>query len=220
MKALTTTSRLVWTLGLALASLFGSNTDASGETLSVTAKGVDSVYFRSTAKLEFIEGTTTDVAGSVELDRIGNSGATGKFMVDLRTLRTGIETRDEHMRERHLHTDEYPYAYFELSSLELFNPAYAIGQIQRCQGQGLFYIHGVKRAINPALEVVRKETNEGGSEYNVRARFSLKLDDYGIARPKLLFMKLAELIEIEIVLTLSPTAKSTKIKLPDYKLVD
>jgi hypothetical protein len=33
-------------------------------------------------------------------------------------------------------------------------------------------------------------------------------------------MKLAELIEIEIVLKLSSTARTTEIKLPDYQLVD
>jgi polyisoprenoid-binding protein YceI len=141
-------------------------------------------------------------------------------MVDLRTLRTGIETRDEHMRERHLHTNEFPYAYFELQSLDQFDPDYAVDQVQYCIGKGMFFIHGVKRGITPDLEVVRIETAEGTLEYNVEARFSLKLDDYGISRPKLLFMKLAELIEIEIVLKLSSTARTTEIKLPDYQLVD
>jgi len=79
----------------------------------------DTVYFRSTAQLEFIEGKTNTLTGSFTFDPNNTTaGASGVLQCDLRTLRTGIETRDGHMRERHLHTDKYPYAFFELTSVE------------------------------------------------------------------------------------------------------
>ena len=50
----------------------------------------------------------------------------------------------------------------------------------------------------------------------VRSRFSLKLDERGIPRPKALFLKLAETIEIEVIFTSFNNLPPAAISLPDW----
>jgi hypothetical protein len=50
----------------------------------------------------------------------------------------------------------------------------------------------------------------------VRSRFSLKLDEFGIPRPKALFLKLAEMIEIEVIFTSFNNLPPAVVALPDW----
>lgn len=215
-----TTNRSVLSLGFLFLLALGAAQSVSAEIFSARADNSDSVYFRSSAKLEFIEGITTDLIGSVEINCDDPSRSTGRFRVDLRTLRTGLETRDKHMRQRHLHTKTFPFAYFELTSMQGFDPNRPVGAEQACRGEGLFYIHGVKRAMTADLNVIRVVKDDGTTGYKIRAVFGLTLDDYQIKRPKLLFLKLAELIEVEIVLDLYPAMTPGSITFPDFELID
>lgn len=198
-------------LSLSLSSL------ALGERLSVSNLGTDTVYFRSSAKLEFIEGVSTNLAGYVDLDPTVPGETAGRFQVDLTTLRTGIETRDEHMRDRHLETDKFPFAWFELTGLDRFRADAPEDEIQTTNASGYFYLHGVKRAIRPELEVVSLGQDAETDRYQVRAKFSIKLEDYKIDRPKLLFLKVAETIEVEILLKLKRGIEISPIELPQFE---
>ncbi len=180
----------------------------------------DSVFFRSTAKLEFIEGKTDNIIGSIQFapDLI-DSGVTGTLQVDLRTLKTGIDMRDRHMRERHLKTDEYPYAYFELKEVAGLPSTPIPESTYAATVSGLFYIHGVKRKLtsdasiqfhgSPAIDYV-----------DIGAHFSIHLEDYEIPRPKALFMKLAETIEINLQFAARRGGPHPAPQLPDWSQVD
>ncbi len=50
----------------------------------------------------------------------------------------------------------------------------------------------------------------------VFATFSVKLDDYGIPRPKALFMKLAETIDVSVIFTARKGLSGDRIQLPDW----
>ncbi len=123
-------------------------------TYAVTGNpATDTVSFASSASLEFIEGTTTKISGSFDFDPAGPDSIVGGILsVDLASLRTGIELRDEHMREKHLQTDKYPNAYFQLLSVTSMPTAIVPGQVYSVTGDGYFYIHGVKRKITPKIQ--------------------------------------------------------------------
>ena len=178
----------------------------------------DTVYFRSDARLEFIEGKTTNIEGYFEFDPMKpNDSIYGIFRVDLRTLSTGIGKRDEHMRERNLHTDKYPYAYFEFLSVNEMPEKLSPDSSTAVTGEGVFHIHGFSRKLSTSLEFsYDMDGNEIGA-VRVRARFTITLDDYEIPRPRVLFLKLAETIEVEIVLTGYNGYPSEPIKLPKWK---
>jgi polyisoprenoid-binding protein YceI len=177
----------------------------------------DTVYFRSPAKLEFIEGATNKIAGSINMNAdSAPAGVTGVFQVDLRTLKTDIDLRDEHMRERHLHTEKYPFAYFTIGAVagcpQILRPdtTYVV------QATGKFYIHGVWRSIAVTAEIGSARFSDEAESIAVRARFSVKLDDFGIPRPKALFLKLAETINIEVIFTAANNLPAPTITLPDW----
>lgn len=184
------------------------------------AAGTDSVYFRSTARLEFIEGKTGNLTGSLQFDPTNSAvPVSGVLQVDLRTLKTGIETRDRHMRERHLHTDKYPFAFFELTQVRGLPGDIKPDTTYAAVAEGFFYIHGVKRALTANMKLTLYHETEKGWKVDVRASFSIKLDDYRIDRPKALFLKLAETLEVEVILSARNDLKATPILLPAWELV-
>lgn len=176
----------------------------------------DTVHFQSSAKLEFVEGLTSTIVGSIDVNdenAIGNTK--GIFQVDLRTLKTGIDLRDEHMRTRHLETDKYPFAFFEITSISNPPARLVTDSTYQLTAAGKFFIHGIYRPITVAT-AVRKAGDGDSQKLSVRATFAIKLDDFGVPRPKALFLKLAETINVEVIFTAANNLPAPKITLPDW----
>ncbi|MCH7690561.1 MAG: YceI family protein, partial [candidate division Zixibacteria bacterium] len=179
--------------------LLGSSVAAETYSLDPTYNG-DTVYFNSTARLEFVGGKTENVSGMFTFDPENPEGSIGGVLaVDLRTLKTGIATRDGHMRDNHLHTEKYPFAYFHIDSLVPVISLSVADSIYIAKVMGRFYIHGVYREIEADLTIVRSIANSKGESIKVRAKFAIKLDEFKIPRPRALFLKLAETIEVVAV---------------------
>jgi polyisoprenoid-binding protein YceI len=174
------------------------------------------VQFESDGKLEFIAGKTNDLAGSFVFDPAQpRRGATGMMQVDLRTLKTGIGLRDEHMRDNHLETDKFPFAWFELTEVTGLPEAFDGEQGYEVEGKGFFYLHGIKRLIDVDL-ILTVEDDTEASALKVSAKFSLFLDDFEVERPKALFLKLAERIDLEVIFLASTNNSMPDITLPNW----
>lgn len=183
-------------------------------------KAADSVFFRSTAKLEFIEGKTSSISGSITCDPDDMSHPiSGVIQVDLRTIKTGIDLRDQHMRERHLNTDKFPFAYYEIDSVTGFPVTPSSGIDYPVEVYGHFYIRGVKRQLR-ADGVVSFGGAEAQPHISVSSNFQVNLDDYQIPRPRALFMKLAETIEVELRFVAHRSDTTAVPQLPDWTQVD
>lgn len=181
-----------------------------------SSKKSDSVLFRSQAKLEFIEGVTTQIGGHFDFNPSTlTDSARGILQVDLRALETGITTRDEHMRENHLHTEKYPHAYFELIAIDDLPVEWKPDTSYTLKARGYFYIHGVKRKL--IAQISAMQTNVGDRQLlDVQTSFSVNLDSFKIPRPKALFMKLAETMNIEVIFKAYSGLEATPITLPDW----
>jgi polyisoprenoid-binding protein YceI len=165
------------------------------------APETDSVVFESDAKLEFIEGTTASISGVIDFDPTKPQlPCSGHLRVDARTLKTGIELRDEHMRERHLQTDQYPFIEFVLKSVEGLPAQLEPGSAQKFQLAGDFTVHGTTKTITApgTVELVATSGPDKPKAMILTATFYIKLDDYGVPRPKMLLLKLAETIRIRV----------------------
>ncbi len=181
----------------------------------------NTIYFNSSAKLEFLGGKTQHITGNFRFDPDNPSSAVaGILSVDLRTLKTGIDKRDEHMRNNHLHTDKYPYAYFELLSVDSLPHQMSFDSIYNVKAKGNFYIHGYYREVEANLMIVRKTVSTGGESLNVVADFDICLDEFKIPRPKALFLKLAETVNIKAVFTGSSQITAQSVELPDWPKLD
>lgn len=156
------------------------------------------VEFVSKAPMETVTGRTQQVSGEVRLepDSLGDSLQV-RVEVDLASLDTGIDLRDRHMRENHLHTDAYPKAVFtggrlsELSATQLAPGVTVKGTID-----GTMELHGKRQPLRAALEMTLQD-----STLHIVTRFRLRLSDYAIPRPQFLVMRLDETQSITADLT-------------------
>jgi polyisoprenoid-binding protein YceI len=173
------------------AAAFGA-TSASAATYEIEP-GADSnkVTFESKAPLESFEGSTRNIEGRIELDpaSLGDS-ITVEISVDLASLDTGIDLRNRHMRENHLHTDQHPKAVFRGVRLNGQHPtSLEPGKPANFTVTGSFSLHGVMRRVDLPVELTLSGTSDA---LEVRSQFVVFLADYEIPRPKMLFVKLDE----------------------------
>ncbi len=164
------------------------------------------VRFLSKAPVESFEGTTDQVSGWIEVspDSLVH-GVRWHVEVDLTELDTGIGLRNRHMRENHLHTDQFPHAVFEGAMEGAGLPA-AIPTVDPIALEGTFTLHGVARVRTIDTLVTRRP--DGALE--ILAEFVVRLGEHDIPRPKFLMMKLSEEQRIRVRLVADPVAEESR----------
>lgn len=141
--------------------------------------------FHSRVPLHTFTGESDRLVGLINLET-----GTVDFYLDLATLETGIGKRDRDMKET-LEVEEYPFAEFFGNLTTDFDPA--VTDTQNVTVKGDFKIHGVEREV----EISGKLLNKGDSLL-LKAGWMLRLEDYDIIPPKLLFVKVDQEQKIEI----------------------
>lgn len=181
------------------ATLICSN--ATAAVYTTTPADSSQAKFESTAKLEFIDGYTYDINARINCNPDNlEKGVDGFVVVDLRTLKTGIEKRDEHMRDQYLHTESYPFARFAVTGISGMPNSLLTDSAYSCTVNGQMTLHGRLRDIAASATVTRRS----GSVNNllITAQFRIALADYDIPHPQAVFLKLAKQLEIELTLNL------------------
>lgn len=160
------------------------------------------VRFISQAPIEDFDGVTDRIDGYVLLDGLRFESSAGGpetefyLEVELASLDTGIGLRNRHMRENYLEVEEYPYATFS-GSIERLSPQ-ADGTV-RVVAAGTLAIHGreQERTVPCSAEPL-------GNGYRIRCRFQVLLSDFEIEIPQVMFLKLANEIDLELDFALRP----------------
>jgi polyisoprenoid-binding protein YceI/mono/diheme cytochrome c family protein len=150
------------------------------------------VTFKIEGPLDDVPGVTRSITGNLEFDEKDWAKGKGLVSVQLDTLRTGIDQRDQDMRIEFLETARFPYALLAIERIERPSAA-AIAPGQSVQGEavGSFEVHGVRRAIRIAITLELKSA----TELWVKGGFEVPLSDYAISRPSRLFLKLGETVD-------------------------
>lgn len=163
------------------------------------------VRFHSEATVEAFDGTTRKVSGTVAVDPANPAaGASAAFQVDMASLDTGMSLRNRHMRENHLHTEQYPQSAFVLKSLSGVPPAFTPDAVMRMTAVGDFTLRGVTRSRTLPVEVTwhpdarATSLKKAGPALHLVCRFDVALADHGIPRPEFLFMKVAETMQVTL----------------------
>jgi len=159
------------------------------------------VQFLSKAPMETFSGKTRSLQGNVTLDpdSLGDSLRV-VVEVEMASLDTGIDMRNRHMRENHLHTDQYPKAIFRGGRLaDLSSPQLTPGTPVTGTLAGTLELHGTTRPVEIPFEM----TLAGGS-LHVTCRFEISLADYGIPRPQFLVMRLDDVQRVTVELEARP----------------
>ncbi len=116
------------------------------------------------------------------------------FELQLETLETGIDLRDEHMYET-LETEKYPEARFE--GRILGDPPVP-GKKDSVTVKGRFTIHGVSKWIE-----VSGTMDRWGDKMKVVAAFPILITEYGMERPGFSFVSVRDEHRIEIAAELT-----------------
>jgi len=188
--------------GLCLLSLLGVSPGAEGQEFLVALERENRVRFVSDAPLEDFEGTTHRIDGFLFLPGNGLEAVTDLsrsefyFEVDLASLDTGIGLRNRHMRDNYLETDRWPMASFRGRVADLRTGA--SGGYQ-ATARGVLSIHGVEQERDIGCSATPE-----GNDLRVLCSFTVVLSDHGIPIPKLMFMKIDEVMELDLDFFLSP----------------
>lgn len=164
------------------------------------------VRFVSSTQVDDFDGVTEGIDGYVLLDGEPLSASTGAdgtelyLEVDLASIDTGIGLRNRHMRDNYLEVDEYPYASFRGS---IASVAPRAGGGHQVTAAGTFTIHGVSREREITCDVT-----PAGEGYRAACAFQVLLSDHDIEIPKVMFLKLANEIQVEVEFTVSPAGNS------------
>ncbi len=165
------------------------------------------VEFVSDAMLEKVVGISNAVSGWIELDpeRLGD-GIRGEFEVDVRTFETGIELRNEHIREKILGGGEFPLANFSLGKLTSVSKAkLGVGAqpvVARVEGQ--LKAKGQTRAQAVLLKLIYipeselTKTRLPGNLLKVSANFEVDTNDFGITVPEAFKARFSRYIQVTV----------------------
>lgn len=153
------------------------------------------VQFVSDAVLETFSGKTKNVSGWLECD-VEKLGATrASFIVQAASLNTGNRLRDKRMRNDFLETDKFSDIRFDLKRVVSPVSRLESGKKVELTGEGDFLIHGVTRNESIPLQVTY---DQGQKSVTVQSQFPIRLSDYQIERPQVLWFKLAETVEVKL----------------------
>jgi len=149
------------------------------------------VKFISDAPIEDFEGVTDKIDGYLYLE--GNDLTKNSemyFEIDLNSLDTGIGLRNRHMREDYLETDKFPFTYFKGKIVEANE---ANGSQYSVKVAGKIFIHGVEQDLNTEGSMIKV-----GDSYRIQTDFMVKLSDFNIEIPSLMFLKINEHMDVRL----------------------
>lgn len=154
------------------------------------------VQFVSDAPLEKISGVGHAVTGDIELDPSAVEATKGKLELEVASIRTNIDLRDEHLRgPAWLDAAKYPKIKFEIKKVSGASTLLP-NQAVELQILGKLTMHGVTRD-EPAKATVRWIPGEG---VRVQAAFKVNLTQYKITVPALVRLKVSDEIALNVAL--------------------
>lgn len=154
----------------------------------VAEKGV--ITFFSDAVVEDITATNSKIASIFNQE----TGALA-FSVPIREFQFEKKLMQEHFNEKYMESDKFPKATF---SGKLTNLNIAQGGEQHVKAKGKLIIHGTTKEVE--IEGIANI----GDKVNLKSKFMIKLTDYNIKIPQLLFQNIAEEVEVTVDLTYKP----------------
>lgn len=129
-----------------------------------------------------ISGKSEKLEGNIDFTKTQDLGT---VQIDLNTFDTGMDTRNEHMKEKYLEVNKenFKMAIFKLEKL--------IGE----NFSGKIRLHGVEKDISG--KATSKIDDKSCSSH---ATFNLKLSDFAIEIPNYLGVTVAEDVEVSVLL--------------------
>ena len=154
----------------------------NAQTLYSTNKGQISFY--SDAPLEDIEAVNKAVAGIINADN-------NEIAIQMRIIDFDFPNKlmQEHFNENYLESEKYPTSVFKGKIKEAID--IKIAGTYAATAVGTMTIHGVTKSVSIPGTVV-----SNGNQLKLDFKFPVKLEDYKVDIPTIVFNKIAEVIDV------------------------
>lgn len=200
------TRLLVNTAGLLCIGLMNLSPVGWAKPLHFHVQGGDgnNVEFTSNAPVEVMHGKTNQITGDIVLDDSFKFDTAHPFniffAVNLASIDTGIDLRNEHMRDNFLETEKYPKATYKATSIKMQGkPDLSKPQTVKLVSSGEFSLHGVTQKKTIPLTVDYKPAaGKTPARVRVTGKFPVPLADYHIKRPEAVLVKLADTVFVDV----------------------
>jgi polyisoprenoid-binding protein YceI len=177
------------TLALGLSLLFGAAAADAQAVKWVVKPEASPVTFLATGKPGFLkingEGAKLEGTGHVEGGKL-----TGAFDVNVDAFKTGIDLRDEHMKNKYLETGKFPKAHLVLEAVAI-DPASTSEQEKDFTGK--LTIKGVEKPVSGKMTVTFS-----GKQVKGEATFPVQIDEYPIEVPVYLGVTVAKSVDVKV----------------------
>lgn len=184
--------------------LQSANLLAKTETMAVDTKNstVEFMAIGSPSAIK-IKGEKAKVDGVVQIE---NNKLQAVLKVDLNSFETGMEMRDEHMKENYLQTNkpENKFAQLEIQNLNIPSEYWKNNKELNLDFSGDLTLHGVKKSI---IGKILLSPYREKFPVNTISELKVKLSDYKIDIPSFAGITVAEDVNITVKLPLLITAK-------------
>ncbi|MEX2594371.1 MAG: YceI family protein [Anditalea sp.] len=142
--------------------------------------------FFSSAPLEDIKATNTKATSLFN----GETGAIA-FFVPIKAFQFSKSLMQQHYNERFMESNKYPQATFEgkLTGYDL-----DVSGVQEALAVGKMTIHGVSRDVK-----IKGQFTHGSGRVKMESKFPIKVADYDIDIPKVVFYNIAEEVEVTVL---------------------
>ncbi len=173
--------------------------DAANTLKLKTDKTQGAVSFRAIGKPAFlkIDGKGEGPEGILLID---NKTMSGEMKFSLNSLTTGIDLRDEHMKDKYLNVKQNPMATLKFEKATLSSsPLENNGSLAGPAIQAKLTLNKITKEVS-----TNWETEKSGNDIKVKSNFSIKLSDFNIEVPEYAGIKVADEVKIESTTVLSP----------------
>lgn len=148
-------------------------------------KGI--IRFVSDAPQELIKGYSKELKGVIDPGK--RTFAFSIYNRSIKGFNSALE--QEHFYENYIEADKYPYSTFEGKIIETID--FTKNGDYNVRAKGIFKIHGIsqERIIESSLKVFN-------GIITIKSQFTVLLSDHDIIIPKIVYLKIAKEISIEV----------------------
>lgn len=150
------------------------------------------IHIRSDAPLELINAESDALSGSLDAEK-----KTFAFRVKIRTfLGFNSELQREHFNENYMESDEFSEATFSGKIVESVDLTADGKYVVRAKG--ILSIHGVEQQ-----RILQSNITVREGKLHAESEFTVQLSDYNIKVPKVVHQKIAEVIDVRVVMDMT-----------------
>ena len=145
------------------------------------------VQFLSNAPLELIQAVSAELQGAINMD-----DNTFAFIIDNKSFK-GFNSplQQEHFYENYMQVQDFPTSTFEGKIIEKLELPSGVEQTVRAKG--ILSIHGVEQE-----RIIKGTLIKSGDKILLKADFTIPLEEHNIKIPKVVYQKIAEIIDVKL----------------------